>query len=250
MRAALDSGLRAGVAFIPMHWTDQFSSSGPVGRLVHAAVDPVSGQPDLKGTGVRMRALTERWRGQMFRRAGGSPELGSDVYWSRTAIASGHSFELAGWTALESVVDSEAVLRHLLGIPREAELVSFSDPRKAVFRYAGVANGRLEGCVFFGAPDTDLSACARAERLLGRDISPIERLSLLAGSQAGVSRSAGKIVCSCFAVDDETIRSAILERKLRNTSEIGAVLRAGTNCGSCIPELKKLLGANALTMAV
>ena len=42
-----------------MHWTDQFASSGPIDRLVHAITDPVSGQPDLKGTPVRVAAIAE-----------------------------------------------------------------------------------------------------------------------------------------------------------------------------------------------
>ncbi len=52
MRASLDEGVRPGDVFAPMHWTDQFTSSGPIDRLVHAVTDPVSGQPDLKGTKV------------------------------------------------------------------------------------------------------------------------------------------------------------------------------------------------------
>ena len=36
MRAALDDGVRPGEVFAPMHWTDQFASSGPIGKVVHA----------------------------------------------------------------------------------------------------------------------------------------------------------------------------------------------------------------------
>ena len=58
MRAACDASLRPGEAFLPMHWTDRFASCGPAGRLVHALSDPVSGQPDLKGTRVRVEGLS------------------------------------------------------------------------------------------------------------------------------------------------------------------------------------------------
>ena len=51
--------------------------SGPVDRLVHALTDPVSGQPDLKGTPVRVTAITEAWRGALLRLDGGEPELSS-----------------------------------------------------------------------------------------------------------------------------------------------------------------------------
>jgi assimilatory nitrate reductase catalytic subunit len=46
----LSSELRRGEVFAPMHWTDAFSSAGPIDRIVGAATDPVSGQPELKAT--------------------------------------------------------------------------------------------------------------------------------------------------------------------------------------------------------
>ena len=47
---------RHGEVFAPMHWTDQFASMGPIGRVVGAKVDPVSGQPELKATAATMSA--------------------------------------------------------------------------------------------------------------------------------------------------------------------------------------------------
>ncbi len=45
LRARLSMDQRRGEVFVPMHWTDLFTSAGPIGRLVGAACDPVSGQP-------------------------------------------------------------------------------------------------------------------------------------------------------------------------------------------------------------
>jgi assimilatory nitrate reductase catalytic subunit len=56
-------------------------------------------------------------------------------------------------------------------------------------------------------------------------------------------------VCSCFSVTEATIRAAIAEMGLTSAAEIGAVLRAGTNCGSCVPELKKILASGVLAEA-
>jgi assimilatory nitrate reductase catalytic subunit len=49
-------------------------------------------------------------------------------------------------------------------------------------------------------------------------------------------------VCACFGVDAETIRRAVTERGLDSVEAIGDAVRAGTNCGSCKPALKRLLG--------
>ncbi|HTR16312.1 MAG TPA: molybdopterin-dependent oxidoreductase [Acetobacteraceae bacterium] len=244
LRVSIDAAMRAGDVFMPMHWTDQFSSSGPVGRLVHAVTDPVSGQPDLKGTKVRVAAVAEAWRGLLLRRAAGDPVLGETVHWSKAPIAAGFAYEMSGWTPLVELVESEQGLRSLLRVPEAAELVSYSDPRKSVFRYAGLIGGRLEACVFFAAPRAAFPEADQASRWLGQELEPIARLALLAGLEAGAAPG-GKIVCSCFSVGEAAICSAIRAKKLTAPAEIGAVLRAGTNCGSCIPELKKLLAADA-----
>jgi assimilatory nitrate reductase catalytic subunit len=67
------------------------------------------------------------------------------------------------------------------------------------------------------------------------------RARVLAGvSLAGVA-SPGPTVCACFAVGRATIAEAIQSGGLTSVAEIGAALRAGTNCGSCLPELATIL---------
>ncbi len=239
LRAALDPAQRPGDVFLPMHWTDQFASSGPAGRLVHALADPISGQPDLKGTRVQVTGLAETWRGVLLRAEGGALP-GADLCWSMAPLTVGFAYDLSGWAPLTEAVASEHALRALLALPAEAELVSYADPRKSVFRYAGLVAGALRGCVFFAAPGAAFPEAERAKSLLGRVVEPLERLSLLAGLDAG-SGAADPIVCSCFSVGEAAIRRAIRAQKLTSPAEIGAHLRAGTNCGSCIPELRKLL---------
>jgi len=48
-------------------------------------------------------------------------------------------------------------------------------------------------------------------------------------------------ICVCFAVGRRALCHAIVERRLTSLSEIGAALGAGTNCGSCLPELQQIL---------
>ena len=244
IRAALDEGVRPGDVFGAMHWTDQFSSSGPIDRLVHAVTDPVSGQPDLKGTKVRVTAVAEAWRGNLLRRSGDAPALSDALWWAKATLEAGYAFEMAGWNPLTQEIRSEATLRKLLGIGAEVELVSYSDPRKAMFRYAGIAHGELQACVFFGPAGADFPGVEQAKALLGKPISPMERIALLAGLETSGVKKTGRIVCACFGVDESAIRAAINEG-CNSPAQIGAACKAGTNCGSCIPELKKLLRANA-----
>ena len=57
------------------------------------------------------------------------------------------------------------------------------------------------------------------------------------------ARQTGPLVCTCFGVGLAAIRDAIATRAAANVEEIGRALKAGTNCGSCLPELKKIAAA-------
>ena len=59
----------------------------------------------------------------------------------------------------------------------------------------------------------------------------------------------GPIVCACFDVGLNTIAEAIASGRATSVAEIGAALRAGTNCGSCRPELAALLARDAARLA-
>jgi assimilatory nitrate reductase catalytic subunit len=66
----------------------------------------------------------------------------------------------------------------------------------------------------------------------------------LAGRAGDDQPDPGAIVCACFDVGVNTILAAIADQGLTSVEAIGAALQAGTNCGSCRPELAALL-ANA-----
>ena len=49
------------------------------------------------------------------------------------------------------------------------------------------------------------------------------------------------VICACFGVGVAAIRQAVAGGAARTVAEIGRTLRAGTNCGSCLPELKRII---------
>lgn len=83
---------------------------------------------------------------------------------------------------------------------------------------------------------------AELAALLGTALDETARRAILAGRGAG-QRSGDILVCACFAVGIATIRRTMAERNLASVGEISALLKAGTNCGSCLPELKQILAA-------
>ena len=61
LRAVVDDRLPRGVAFAPFHWGALHSppGGGTLGDLVNGACDPISGQPELKATAVRVERAAE-----------------------------------------------------------------------------------------------------------------------------------------------------------------------------------------------
>jgi assimilatory nitrate reductase catalytic subunit len=68
-----------------------------------------------------------------------------------------------------------------------------------------------------------------------------DRRLLLSGRSAEGVAETGPIVCACYGVGLEAIRGAITPGKAITVAEVGRALRAGTNCGSCIPELQGIV---------
>jgi assimilatory nitrate reductase catalytic subunit len=82
-----------------------------------------------------------------------------------------------------------------------------------------------------------MDRCFAEERL-----SQEQRRALLSGRDIDVPET-GAIVCSCFQVGERQIAAAV--RQGSTTVEaLGEQLRCGTNCGSCIPELRELIGSS------
>ena len=235
LRAGLDAGQRRGEVFVPMHWTDQFSESGPIGRLVGAACDPVSGQPELKATPVAVEAVAMAWRGLLLHRDEVRPE---SVLWSRIPLEHGHAFAVTGLSALPLGNEVATFARRLMAAG-EAEVIEMADPSRGVWRYASLREGQLVACLYLTRGVAGLPSHQALAALMAGPVAEALRRTVLAGG--GAVGAAEKLVCACFSVGLETLRSAVASRRMTTVAEIGAALRAGTNCGSCIPELREIL---------
>jgi len=237
LRVAFDNGLRRGEVFAPIHWTDRQASAAVVGRVIDAATDPFSGQPELKHAPVMVTPLAPSWHGVLLSRGDVDPP--GCEYWAKAA-GKGHSlWRLAG----EAGQDWPVTARDWLGA--EGEWLEVLDPNRGQYRAAKLVDGRLEVVLFIFPWAVDFST-DWAAAAFGRDaLDGTQRVSLLAGAPPGGASTGDKTVCACFGIGAATIRAAIRDHRLTSAAEIGALLKAGTNCGSCVPELRMLLAEAA-----
>lgn len=229
LRALITDRVRPGEVFAPIHWTGETSAAGRIADLVTARVDPVSGQPDSKAAAVDLQAFKAGWYGFAISARAFRP--GSD-YWALARAEGGWRAELAGRIPPS---DWQAWARALFGCPT-ATVSAVSDPRRGLVRLAFSEGDRLVAALFVARDPVALSR-GHVTAALGSAPDP----SFLAGQPGRGAPDAGATVCACFGVGVNTITAAIRAGHGLTVAELGASLRAGTNCGACQPELKALI---------
>jgi assimilatory nitrate reductase catalytic subunit len=231
LRVAVSERQQRGMLFAPIHWSEATASSARVGALVAPFTDPFSGQPESKATPASIAPYEYVFRGFALSRV--RLELPDHVWWTRVAVTGGYGYLLADNTDLRGW---QSWLRSVAG-PDLAEYMDFGG---GVFRAASFAEGGIETCLFVG-PARDAGDWNAVKNLFAAGaLSDDQRRMLLSGKSTDGLASAGPIVCACFGVGQNAICDAIAAGA-RSAAEIGAQLKAGANCGSCIPELKRLI---------
>jgi assimilatory nitrate reductase catalytic subunit len=243
-RLKISGEVPRGTVFAPIHWNGAFASDARVGALVNPVVDPVSGEPEFKHTPARVTPFIVKWHGFVLSR---TPVNVTDSTW--WAVARGAQFtryELAG---RDRTPPASAWARTLLGADHgDADWIEYADPATGVFRGVLLVQERIAACVFVSTR-LDLPSRSWLSGMFAKKrIGDIDRASLLNGGPTSAGDDPGPMVCSCFAVGRNTICKAIAADRLATAQDVGRKLRAGTNCGSCLPEIRSLLsttGANA-----
>ena len=239
LRADLRHTVRRGEVFAPMHWTDLFASTGPVGRVVGARLDPVSGQPELKATPATVTAVEAFFHGLLLRRAGSA--LPDVCHWVRVPVESGQLYRLTGLRALPLGEDLARFAGLLLDAPPGAELLEMTDPGRGLLRIAVIVGGILESCLFLARDAAAVPGEGALTAMLGAPVPDGFRPRLLAGRPDCGMVDEGPRVCACFGVSRDAVRYAVVTHRLNTAAEVGVRLRAGTNCGSCLPEIEEIL---------
>ncbi|WP_296508092.1 nitrate reductase [Rhodoferax sp.] len=272
VQASTELGLSQ--VFLPMHWGDEFLSGrsntgerlGGVNALTSPAFCPDSKQPELKHAAVKvlkadmpwnltalawlpqaevlsqriaLQALMEQFEFASCVLFGNDAALGQ-------AGRTGVMFRAAGSAAPADAVlaDIEALLQ--LNGP---DAVRYADPKRSQRRVVrlqrSTVNATLEGFLLSG--DTQARDWMTA---LLREEQPAQNYgrALLAGGATPPLPvlSKGKTVCTCFNVSDIAITKTLGRCTGTDAERLGQLqksLQCGTNCGSCIPQLQRMVRA-------
>jgi assimilatory nitrate reductase catalytic subunit len=261
-RASEQQGLAQ--AFIAMHWGDEFVSGATangqralgVNALTTPAFCPSSKQPELKHAAVKIlkaelpwKLLGVAWLGAeaaFEAREKLKPLMESFAF--ATCVPFGRERSGLLFRAASQDTADDSLLQRVesvLGLDVKGVL-RYTDKRRGQHRSMRVeahgSEARLEAFVLAG----DISAEAWVRPLL-QDELPAQaygRLLLTPGAKAPVAvASRGRQVCSCFDVSERQIDAVLTEAAGTPEAQFARLqdrLKCGTNCGSCVPELKRI----------
>jgi assimilatory nitrate reductase catalytic subunit len=228
VRARSHTGQRPGTAFMPIHWNDCFASQARVDTLVTAHCDPISGQPAFKQTPVCVTPLRPRWHALLVSRT--PLPLPEQDYWCRRPMGPWQLWDLAGRQRLHS-----DTLKALWADSAD-QWAEVEDSDGDHLRLVGYRNGQVQ-CWFALQPQRPQTDEAW---LMDALHNPEHTALTLARGLPADGGDCSALICSCHQVREARIVNAI-DSGCRTVDAIGAATLAGTNCGSCIPELRKLL---------
>jgi len=266
--AQADAGTARQQAFMAMHWGSEFlggqDATGKaltgVNAVTTPAYCPTSRQPELKHTAVRIEKAELPWhllamawlpadRAHTTRLslAGLLSEL-PHAHCVPFANAAGRTgVLLRGAAASAPPAELLHRIQALLDLSA-ADTLHYTDPARGqhrALRLTGDLRGTttLEALLLGG----DTRAGAWLSTLL-QDELPVQsygRLLLRPGAEPPVAvASRGKPVCVCLNVTDAAIQSCLRQCHGDDgdrLAQLQQALRCGTQCGSCLPELKRMV---------
>ena len=266
--------LGASQAFIAMHWGSEYlsglSSIGEplagVNAITTSAYCPTSKQPELKHAAVKILKAELPWSllAMAWLPAGESlaarnalkplmqafPFTSCVPFANNTPLAGlGAAREGVLFRAAAHVVPPDELLvqiEKILGLTSQ-DVLHYADKKRGQRRTAKLTriadHAELTGFLLAG----DTSAEAWIKTVLEGELpaQTYGRLLLSPGAKAPVAVAArGKLVCSCLNVTDAAIDTHLAAAQGNNIDRLAnlqAALKCGTNCGSCVPELKRMV---------
>jgi assimilatory nitrate reductase catalytic subunit len=121
--------------------------------------------------------------------------------------------------------------------------MNYEDARRGIWKKARVEDGVITGARLSG----ETAARDWIKNLIAEGAPAMEVRSWLLApvAQPPVGKAGrGRIVCNCLNVAEPDIVAAISEGA--DLAALQATLKCGTECGSCVPELKRLIADNRI----
>lgn len=243
-----DDSLLPGNAFLPMHWGDRFLKGG-INSLTLPAFDPLSRQPELKQAGICIERADLPWQfyalveGDVQAHIAALRPLFEAFDFASLALTGRDNPGLVIRAAARQAPAASMLERldRLLGLDQGAVL-AYDDPKRSVGKRVRIEDGRIIALRLAG--ETLARHWLQSLWLEGQVDEALRRwllapISAAPGTSATQARD--KTLCNCMNVSQSAVVNAITSGC--DLTDLKQRLGCGTQCGSCVPEIKRLIQA-------
>ena len=281
LRAKADESVARNQAVLPMHWGPEFfggkAGVAGVNALTTEAFDPYSKQPELKHAAVNIQRVhlpwqvvvfvhSDKWLSLWQKARSMYPQFDAAVCVPVGREQAGVLFRAACAEAPpKEVIDRLQALFECEG----GDVMVYSDPKTGVRRRIGLSvhtavcttgteqTATLAKVFLAGNVESEgwLRNCFDSQL----DVMPWRSFLLAPASQPpGVQTQAVQMVCNCIGVSRQAIEAGIAiacakepgASEAEQLASLQGSLKCGTECGSCVPEIRKLIRAQASLVTI
>lgn len=250
-----DDSIRSGQAYLPMHWGNRFLKGLGTNVLTQPEFDPLSKQPELKHAGVEVEKVELPWtffalvEGEVQTRFQALRPRFEDFAYANLTLTGRERPALLIRAACAVAPEAEllAQIDRLLGL-HEGPVLAYDDPRKAVGKRVRIEDGRITAIRLAG--ETAARDWLKGLWETGSADADLRRWLLApVSTPPGAANSTGssKTLCNCLNVSEDAVCAGIAQGL--DVAGLKQELKCGTSCGSCVPEIKRLLAAHAASTA-
>ncbi|WP_330943030.1 nitrate reductase [Vibrio diabolicus] len=226
-KVAIDEGLGFQDLFMSMHWAGRYGGESSVNAIINSAKDPISGQPAFKSSYVEVQDAAVKTYGMFI---GTQFDSGKFLYSAFQAESNLGIWRFAHdkRPKKQSFCRTEKSRRITIDIAQGWLAVD----------YDLVGDVRIIRSVLVVSSEPIQTDYTNFTGLIGK---PMELSQLLTIAQ---SQSSAKLVCSCFRVTDKQIHDAMEKQDCTSLTQLQNKLKCGTNCGSCVSQIKQMLDSH------
>ena len=249
-----DANLRPGQAWLPMHWGDRFLNGLGCNVLTQPAYDPLSKQPELKLSAIQISKLVLPWELYVLVEGDIQAHFNAlrplfDAFTYASFNLTGHERPALQINAGSLVAPQSEWLEQLdqrLQL-QQGPVLAYDDPRRRVGKRVRIEQGRIHTIRLAG--ETAARHWLKGLWHSGEADAQLRRwlLAPLSTPPGNPACTLGKTLCSCRNVSEAAVIQGIADGL--KLPELQEQLGCGSQCGSCVPEIKRLLTTQALPVS-
>lgn len=238
-------GCPPGQVFAPIHWSEPYAFPTLVSAVSKPVTDPVSGQPESKHFPVAVKKVPVAQWWSIASDKPIDPGGFQASFFARQLRHTNHRTDVALEENLSMDEMKDLLSRQFGSSLADANTESTMEWIELVDDVSGTArlllqvegNPRLVASMAATHPDLVDAAVLLKNAKENSEPPSFRSLSLM-----GQNIDSSPIVCTCFEVSTQQIQKTTKSGP-QTLDSLGKALSCGTNCGSCIPELKALISA-------